>query len=46
MAAYEAYRLANQGKDPDGSNALLPFFATPQQGADYLEFLEAHKNRY
>jgi uncharacterized protein (TIGR02246 family) len=42
-AAYEAYRLANQGKDPDDADALLPFFATPQERAVYLEFREANK---
>ena len=41
--AYEAYRMANQGKDPDDADALLPFFATPQDRAAYLEFHEANK---
>lgn len=40
-AAVEAYRLANRGKDPTDDKKLLPFFATPQEGADYLEFVEA-----
>jgi hypothetical protein len=39
-AALEAYRLANRGKDPTEDRALVPFFATPQQAADFLEFLE------
>ena len=41
--ATEAYRLANQGKDPRNEQALLPFFATPQDGADFVEYLEAKK---
>lgn len=39
--AREAYRVAHHGKDPSDERALIPFFATPQQGADYVEFLEA-----
>jgi RNA polymerase sigma factor (sigma-70 family) len=40
--AIEAYRLANQGKDPPPQNlhALIPYFASPQDGADFVEFLE------
>jgi hypothetical protein len=41
--ATEAYRLANQGKDPKNEQALLPFFATPQEGADFVEYIEAKK---
>ncbi|MDO8544770.1 MAG: sigma-70 family RNA polymerase sigma factor [Opitutaceae bacterium] len=41
QAAREAYRMANQGKDPRNDKALIPFFATPQAGADFVEFLEA-----
>lgn len=43
QAAFEAYRLANQGKSPEDTNALLPFFATPQDRALYLEYLEANR---
>lgn len=42
-AAYEAYRMANGGKDPDDFDKLMPFFATPQQRADFMEFREAQK---
>ena len=40
-AAREAFRLANQGKDPKNEHALIPYFATPQHGADFVEYLEA-----
>lgn len=40
-AARESYRLANKGKDPPNQRALLPYFATPQEGADFDELLEA-----
>lgn len=41
--AVEAFRLANQGKDPAPQNpqALVPFFGTPQEGADFVEWVEA-----
>lgn len=41
--AVEAFRLANQGKDPAPQNpqALVPFFATAQEGADFVEWVEA-----
>ncbi len=41
--AVEAYRLANHGKDPTPQNlqALVPFFATPEEGADFVEWVEA-----
>lgn len=42
-AATEAYRLANQGKDPKNEQAVLPYFATPQEGADFVEYIEARK---
>jgi hypothetical protein len=41
--AETAYRAANAGRYPAEPEALLPFFATPQQGADWVEFLEAVK---
>ena len=41
--ATEAYRLANQGRDPRDEPALIPYFATPPEGADYVELLEARK---
>jgi hypothetical protein len=43
MAATEAYRTANGGKDVLKDLALLPYFATPQQAADYLELIDAMK---
>ena len=42
-AAYEAYRLANHGKDPEDTDALLPFFSTSEGRALYLEFIELNK---
>lgn len=43
MAATEAYRTANGGKDVREDLALLPYFGTPQQAADYVELIEAMK---
>jgi hypothetical protein len=41
--AIEACRAANNGNLPQREQALLPYFATPQEGADFVEFLEAQK---
>jgi hypothetical protein len=41
--AVEAYRAANHGNMPPNEQALLPYFATPSEGADFVEFLEAQK---
>ena len=41
--AMDAYRAANNGQSPPNPEALIPYFATPQQGADFVEFLEAQK---
>jgi RNA polymerase sigma factor (sigma-70 family) len=43
--AIEAYRAANQGRNPPPQNpqALLPYFATSQDGADFVEFMEAQQ---
>ena len=42
--ATEAFRLANPGaKGPSNPQALVPYFATPQDGADFLEMIEARK---
>jgi hypothetical protein len=41
--AIEACRAANNGNMPQREQALLPYFATPQEGADFVEFLEAQK---
>ena len=42
-AAMDAYRVAHGGQEPPNLRALIPYFATPQVGADYVEFLEAQK---
>ena len=41
--AIEAYRSAN-GRSPTTPEALVPYFATPQEGADFVELLEAQKS--
>ncbi|MEY2882265.1 MAG: hypothetical protein RLZZ15_4645 [Verrucomicrobiota bacterium] len=41
--ALTAYRAANGGAGPADPRALLPFFATPQEGADFVEALEAQR---
>jgi chromosome segregation ATPase len=41
--ALEAYRAVNNGKLPANIEAIIPYFATPQEGADFVEFLEAQK---
>ena len=41
--AIEAYRAANNGQMPPNEHALLPFFATSSDGADFVEFLVAQK---
>lgn len=38
--ATDAYRAAHHGEEPPNIQALIPYFATPQEGADYVEFLE------
>lgn len=43
MKALEAYRKAHNGANPPNEEAMLPYFATPQEGADYVEFMEARK---
>lgn len=45
-AAMEAYRAANNGASPknaDSLGVLIPYFSTPQEGADFVELLEAMK---
>lgn len=44
-AALAAYRAAHNGSPPRDPRALLPYFATPQEGADYLELLEMVNNQ-
>ena len=41
--AMDAYRAANHGEAPPNPEALIPYFATPQEGADFAEFIEAQK---
>ena len=41
--ALSAYRSAHNGGNPPNEQALLPYFATPKEGADFVEFLEARK---
>ncbi len=43
MKAITAYRTAHNGSGPPNEEAILPFFSTPQEGADYVEFMEAKK---
>ena len=45
MQAVNAYRAANNGGNPPNKQALLPYFATPQESADFTEFMEAQKVR-
>lgn len=41
--ALAAYRAANNGKSPTNPQDILPFFALPSEGADFVELLEAQK---
>jgi hypothetical protein len=41
--AMDAYRAAHGGQEPPNLQALIPYFATPQEGADFIEFFEAQK---
>lgn len=43
LKAIEAFRTAHNGSSPPNEEAILPFFSTPQEGADYVEFMEAKK---
>ena len=43
--AVEAYRATNNGNPPPNPDALIPYFATPQDGADWVEFLKASRAR-
>ncbi len=44
MKAVEAYRAAHNGDNPPSEDAVLPFFASPQEGADYVEFMAARRS--
>ena len=41
--AVNAYRAAHDGKMPPNEQALVPFFSTPQEGADFVELGEARR---
>ncbi len=41
--AIEAYRSANGGAAPPNNEALIPYFVTLQDGANFVEYLEAEK---
>ncbi|MEO7797463.1 MAG: sigma-70 family RNA polymerase sigma factor [Opitutaceae bacterium] len=41
--AADAYRAANRGAEPLNPQDLLPYFTTPQERADYTDYLEAVK---
>ncbi len=41
--AIQAYRAANPGKEPTTPEVIIPYFATPQEGADFVEVIEAQK---
>jgi hypothetical protein len=43
LKAVEAYRAANGGFYPPTEAAILAYFATPQEGADFVEFMESRK---
>jgi RNA polymerase sigma factor (sigma-70 family) len=42
--ALAAFRVANNGANPASEQALLPYFTTPQEGADFVEFVELSKS--
>ena len=41
--AVTAYQAAHNGSSPPNSDALLAYFATPKEAADFAEFVEAQK---
>lgn len=41
--ALEAYRATNQGGEPRTPQALIPFLTTPQERADFADYLEVVK---
>ncbi len=41
--ANEAYKAANNGASAPAIEGIIPYFATPQEGADFVEYLEAQK---
>jgi RNA polymerase sigma factor (sigma-70 family) len=41
--AVDAYRVAHDGARPPNEAALISYFATPQEGADFVELMDAKK---
>lgn len=41
--AVDAYRMAHGGAMPPNEAAFISYFATPQEGADFVELMEARK---
>ena len=41
--ALGAFRAANNGRNPSNEQALVPFFPSAKEGADFVEYLEAKK---
>lgn len=41
--AIKAYQQANNGQAPPNDKALIPYFSSPKDGADFVEFLDAKK---
>jgi RNA polymerase sigma factor (sigma-70 family) len=42
--AWTAYQAAHNNALPNTPEALIPYFATPKEGADYVDALEARKS--
>ena len=45
MKAVEAYRAAHGGAKPPNEAAIVSYFATPQEGADFVELMESRKTQ-
>jgi RNA polymerase sigma factor (sigma-70 family) len=43
MKAAAAYQAAHNGSSPPNTAALLAYFATPEEAADFVEFVDAQK---
>jgi len=43
LQAVNAYRAANNGGNPPNEQALMPYFASSQEAANFVELLEAQK---
>jgi hypothetical protein len=41
--AEEAYRAAHNGKKPPNEQAVAPFFATPQDAAEFMEYVKERR---